>query len=902
MSALENSPPPIIEFLGEQAGVGGPFALLGLTYEITSDEQIYQATKRRLTQISRHRHRSTPDADEVRLAVHTAASQLLDHALRKELMRRWPPGVPSSLPKAWRANPNTPRLSSKVIENAKQIVGASGGWNTTARKRLVYFARIKRIPALELIKELRPTRQSDPNPRKKSSPQQALATTNEIVPLVDPPTASRLIWAGAYTVLLVLGASVAITAWYTHHTIIEHTTPRAQEDEGGPSSGALNRSSPLRDEEIQSERTEFAHYTAIAHELDQIVAHTSTDMDGSIDRFEKIYPVFIEKWMAFPPPALDRSSLHIVELARRVAQNPTNADRIIQILQHQLEQTPIDEPEKQMIQSVLISQVISDAGFSSMNRAALASLRQMHIDRLGFEPTRANSISQTLLTVIGLMGTDSKTDSPQWWGRWSKGLRVATANDTNQRGIFVLSALSARLKDESASSQAHPNDGWPKAAQILVNLLPWRQGSPERFWLLRQFAEDGVSTTRLAPITEAIAVHSSAPQVNAQMVLNQTATGKQRQRIAELYKAAWGADQGQSGGRNQPNALANEIHIQVQLTPIATDEPQAIQYTLELASLNAAAWTSDPQTDPSDYKNKIQSAAGIQTAGTELRLGNFDSSRRDSKWANDALSAQDTQALAQLFSQLVQDGGPGINAAYALVYLAINSTQSDIRAVALAQIVRYQDQPAVLLALDHAIGGKRVSSRLGQLISKVVPFPLPERTSQAYFIEAHNQLMALLVDARADSSQSPLTMFETQLASLYSVRINQSGNQSGKESANANEAIQALYHHQLKAASRAVRAANQDQSAVYSIQNHMAIRRARSAGPLQDFLSYQLGIGDLLVLETNAISPANRPALTSILAERDTRLRQAKTIYDQVAQAERAIAQIWIIRLESGTQ
>ena len=56
---------PVVRFLGEDAGAGGPFALLGLGYEIGSDEQVIRASNRRLHQVDCHRLRSTPDADEI---------------------------------------------------------------------------------------------------------------------------------------------------------------------------------------------------------------------------------------------------------------------------------------------------------------------------------------------------------------------------------------------------------------------------------------------------------------------------------------------------------------------------------------------------------------------------------------------------------------------------------------------------------------------------------------------------------------------------------------------------------------------------------------------------------------------------------------------------------------------
>ena len=80
---------PIAKFLGESAEVAGPFSLLDIAPAEASPKRVEAALQRRLDEIDQHPQAYSPEADEVRLALHTAAAQLLDPNVRRELLRRF---------------------------------------------------------------------------------------------------------------------------------------------------------------------------------------------------------------------------------------------------------------------------------------------------------------------------------------------------------------------------------------------------------------------------------------------------------------------------------------------------------------------------------------------------------------------------------------------------------------------------------------------------------------------------------------------------------------------------------------------------------------------------------------------------------------------------------------------
>ena len=230
MTAKHPHQTPIVVFLGSDAGQGGPFALLGLLHEIQSDQQVYQACNRRLQQIDFSRHRSTPDAAEVRLAVHAAASQLLDPTLRKQLAMRWPPGVPASVPQAWKKSAASTTLTPRLIHNAKLLIAGSGGWNPLARKRLAHFARVNRLSAIDVVNALIPKKHSGSSPNLAQpniqtgidvSTLQSSLQSSPYIPrhssMDIPPTKSSA-WFISYMILFVACVSIAASFVYSSRT------------------------------------------------------------------------------------------------------------------------------------------------------------------------------------------------------------------------------------------------------------------------------------------------------------------------------------------------------------------------------------------------------------------------------------------------------------------------------------------------------------------------------------------------------------------------------------------------------------------------------------------------------------------------------------------------------------
>lgn len=160
----------------------GPFGLLGITPEACADEQIAAALKQRLTALAQHPQAWSPEADEVRLALHVAAAQLRDPAVRSVLLASWNdpsmsagPGMmalgASGVPRV-SGRPGKPR-SPGAQEGARaaaeaasrgapglfgdvalQVLVHSGGWNADSKRRLAALAHAHGISPQGLMQAL----------------------------------------------------------------------------------------------------------------------------------------------------------------------------------------------------------------------------------------------------------------------------------------------------------------------------------------------------------------------------------------------------------------------------------------------------------------------------------------------------------------------------------------------------------------------------------------------------------------------------------------------------------------------------------------------------------------------------------------------------------------------------
>ena len=192
---------PIARFLGESATQHGPFGLIGIRPDQCDEQTVITSLERRLDALSRHPECGTPEADEVRLALHASAAQLLDPTVRRHLTVRWfgkevavrprpAPEAPTAEGGQSATAPATPALSEldrrrlMLEQDALRTLAMFGGWNQKALMRLAALAHARGLPSTEVTRAVsRLARQP-----RRSGPTSGQQTARR--PITDTPSAS----------------------------------------------------------------------------------------------------------------------------------------------------------------------------------------------------------------------------------------------------------------------------------------------------------------------------------------------------------------------------------------------------------------------------------------------------------------------------------------------------------------------------------------------------------------------------------------------------------------------------------------------------------------------------------------------------------------------------------------
>lgn len=168
MSATEASGGSIGVFLGAEESAGGPFALLGLDAGVGDAAMIGAALESQLRRVDRHPQGKTPAGDEVRLALHAAAAQLLDPAVRREMELRWGGAGGGGMQRvAVRAEGRvgagervaaergaaggvSDAVMAGLEAEALRVMGACGGATGEAMRRIAMLASARGVGAAEI--------------------------------------------------------------------------------------------------------------------------------------------------------------------------------------------------------------------------------------------------------------------------------------------------------------------------------------------------------------------------------------------------------------------------------------------------------------------------------------------------------------------------------------------------------------------------------------------------------------------------------------------------------------------------------------------------------------------------------------------------------------------------------
>lgn len=587
MSAAHDESGMIGKFLGPERASGSPFDLLGVPPRDLTPAEVVGALEARLGEVDGHTECRTPSADEVRLALHATAAQLMDPVVRGVLIRRWE----SSSLGTW-ASPPAPALGASPQAGAKLALegdavlamAMEGGWNDRSLQRLCMFAHARGLTATDVAQAIqRLARPAGEAPRHAAPAVRApgagpavrapSVTTggpagaapagpgfkrpaSEPAPLQRPRTfeltpeeVSRQNTARLKVAAGVIGCGTLVVFTVATGVIIAlrgpTSTPPAPPPIPAPGTDQAKGVKPGPTGPVPAKRpsdvsTDVTAADAVARQLSAATDRLKEDAADAARQFAAAVGRASGSWVKWSPDELLSVQDAVIEYLYR-------AERSADVLHAAADamsaparaaavggEIPADRVLPAAWSAGLLARVVRErdlpASVGGPCRLALAVLLGSETD-LG-DGTFAAGLSRA---VTALTPRLAAVPDPEAWRRWLEAVGAA-APETASRGRLVVAALDATL---TANPDPLKNPRAMESISVLATALTWRAEEQTRGWMFRWFDSSEVTTPALHALTAAVASRSSAEGVNPSMVLSAAAGSGERSELRAKYAAAW---------------------------------------------------------------------------------------------------------------------------------------------------------------------------------------------------------------------------------------------------------------------------------------------------------------------------------------------------------------------------
>jgi hypothetical protein len=947
---------PVARFLGPTEVAGGPFSLLGVSPQACTDELVLSALDRQIERLNRHPECDTPEADEVRLALHAAAAQLLDPVVRRHLVNRWSGGrtpVRAAAPVVQRpvaaATPGRSIDAQRLLEaDAILTLGLFGGWNQRSLRRLVTLAHRRGLNNRQVAQTLRNlskrrgrTRPAQPEapsaspaagpagsrPGRGRTPTTRLQTVHEAqvvvhsTPKAETDPAQRLLRnAIIFGFLGLIGLTAAVTG------IIVATSRTSPPPAPSVPPVAANTPAPVPALEVESTPEPVkpakplppppdpADLVAIPRDIAACTEALAIDPDAAATRFEQAVGKLAAHWAIIPKDRLVSSHDAIVEYLYRCAGNPESSVRAIGA----------------------IGRFSGPLGAGDVGAAdvAPASWSTGMLTRLGRErdlsATAKNSIDSSLAAIMGPSrstleqsfeagvgaalsawpvrltptGPAAKSEplSLDAWKVWIQCVDALAGQDTTARLRYLLSGLEVLLVQGP-----EPNENKSVGAVIaeVTSRVTWRPEDDSRRWLLRWFGDGRVSTPDLNAITSALATRASAAGVDLTMVLSTSASENTRAQMRDRYATVWGVQE--SLARDEMiSDWAKIAREGINASFTSLSEADDFAAAAFLARLNDAAWwqwrgdNAEAVRLISDVRAPIDVAMSLPSRD---KLEEEQKALSDGAWAERYLAARNAAKLKrELIEQVMAIQAIGSTDAEVLTGEAFTGSPQDVRSAAAEAVKKFTDSASMLGAMLERLPKVPRTAASADLVAFLAAKPLPGFRDPDWPVAARRAIVERLLEAMA--AQSPRGRID-RLAALVA------GSYRSMAAPSPIPPDQRAVRIQPAAAQSAAEVWRKWRSAadtlvpsspppipVDQLERRRLGRRSQARGMVQEFAAEQTSLAEVMSYVVSCERPEKVEQIKLILTNMASDRRHAKSVLEQIKITERSISQLWLIRMQ----
>ncbi len=594
----------VTKFLGADAASGGPFAILGVDPTDSGDEAVLLGLRDRLEQASRHPEGATPEADEIRLALHAAAAQLLDTRTRESMLLRWG--------NASRSQPHERDSSRSIGETDRQVmllqhdavmaIAACGGWNERARARLMMLAQARGFSpdlvhlAVSKLESRASRTSADPTspPQRQYSDAPVPVPALPAAPIRGTSGRSRVRRVIPAPVLLAIGLSlvgvvgvlsiVAVVAATGSKSggsrpavpspdpAIAATNAPAADTQGQLFPTAPKTQDPEPSTSIAAPATTDAQ--RLVQRLNAAVAGLSTDSESAVGELAILFREAGVRWVELEGPDLAVVQRCFVDVMYQ-AEDAAAPLRFIESL---------DVDRAVAMTRVGVLRTVWQTGILarlSRERDLPATIRLVIEDRLarllsGERPSGEPAFEAgAIASLLALADSVAAEGSWEPWGGWLASVEAIAKSQPTRRTDLLLAGLTGAMEGFTRAGNA-------RLLTEVAAQLSWHREPAAQRWLIARF--DGLDTPKeaLVALTRALASKSSVPGIDATMALAAGASEAARRELRDRYAEVFGLD-----------AAANVLLIDARLSEVVaelsgTDSSTA---SIEDSIRDAVAWS-----------------------------------------------------------------------------------------------------------------------------------------------------------------------------------------------------------------------------------------------------------------------------------------------------------------------
>ncbi len=940
MAPLPNT--SIERFLGPGLDDRGPFVLLGLDPAQASqaDRVVPGLLAQILTRIDAHAQSRTPEADQVRLAVHTAAAQVLEPASRAAQLRLWhpeyaPPEV--ELP----INIGGKGGDALLSDQAKRVMAMHGGWNRDAMIALGALssqsgASLQQVAQAAATNAAIPTRVIAQGSTATSLEQSIAASQASAVPppvpaplaeQVDP--AYRKLQSGVRVAGIGCAAMIMVTIVGFAATRCESTkvpqkplvqdvpVSSTREQDRAPLPGTLFASEGEKRPTVNPSKptaSAVPDMQGLLAQVREIRGASAADPAAASAQLSRVVQLAASTWGEWQPDQVAAFTDGLVDAVYALSRDPEwGRGAIDAIMSPTVWRQPADARE---IAPRVWPSVFAAGALARLSRerdlpASVRAAVNVELTRVSATPSDATFEAgaraglQVVASVLSAVrgSTSSVADLGAAWGKWTDGaLKIAamsSVTDPGRRSLVVLVPFEDYLRtgpDPNADKQAF------ESIQAIAARLDYSTSGPPREWLLRWMVSPEISSGRLFALTAKLAQEpAKSGGVDTSLVVPSAANENLRADLRDRYAKAWGVVSTQDADQLRGDWVAwTKEFLQDQSTPKSA--ALSLAGAVAAARINEAAWlmwTGEPERASSALYQRLEPIAMAQKALDATRPGSLiDPGPPDGEWGAKYLAASLAEKR-ELMNAIGTDASIiGPRDCFVIVNELIKGQNAQLRTMARDRVRLLGSQAPMISTMLDVAGTLPRTREISELVEVVTAVSLPATDDPRWRESVRRELVDRLLGVLAAAGEfGVIDLLAQQLADAYQVR---GGAAAEKRSGSPEAAAGRLAARMIKVA-ETLPSSGREHATLAEITQRLVGRQGRervsSTGIVRQFLAQQMACFELTAYTMVTEDPTREGAVKEVV----TRVMQdwtgAATSLEQARICERGICALWLVRL-----